>query len=340
MQTYNVDMRPTILLVDGAHMLRRAMYQSGLRELSNSKGVPTGAVFGFLNSLKAAVTSMSAQAVTVCWEGGHSERRQQVYDMYKHREYEEEPERDINGYTDYEYYCHQLTWIKKILDCLGVHQLRVEGKEGDDVLYQAAHILSGRKIIISEDRDFYALVSEDVSLYRPIKKEYIDLNNFQDESGYKSPTHYLYSKVLLGDGSDNIPSVAKGAGPTTVLSILNNIERPEELSPTRIIQEAAKIGNSRCMKIANAGESTIVRNLDLIDISREKFDVFQLQSMVDELSTQRYPNINMTRKILNALEFNEDNIRGMISKLSLMSEYPLNALVNRGYIKEYMMGGL
>jgi 5'-3' exonuclease len=339
-QTYSVDTRPTVLLIDGAHALRRSMYAQNLRELSNSQGMPTGAIYGFLNILKAAVTSMSANALIVCWEGGHSERRLQVYDQYKHREYEEEPEKDVNGYTDYEYYCHQLSWVQKILECLGVHQLRVEGKEGDDVLYQAAHLLSGRKIIISEDRDFYALVSDDVSLYRPIKKEYIDMNNFKDVSGYLSPTHYLYGKVLLGDGSDNIPSVAKGVGEKTVLSILDRIESPEEVTPSRILKEAASIGNSRCMKLVSAGESTIVRNLDLIDISREPFDVFQLQSLVDELNKQKYPNHAIVRKLFRALEFNEDNAKSMRTRLSAMSEYPLHQIINKDYIKQVMMGGI
>ena len=338
MQTYSVDMRPTVLLIDGAHALRRSMYASNLRELSNSQGMPTGAIYGFLNILKAAVTSMSANTLVVCWEGGHSERRQQVYDMYKHREYEEEPERDANGYTDYEYYKHQLSWIQKILEVLGVHQLRVEGKEGDDVLYQAAHLLTGRKIIISEDRDFYALVSDDVSLYRPIKKEYIDMNNFQTVSKFLSPNHYMYGKVLLGDGSDNIPSVAKGVGEATILSILNRIEDPRDVNPSRILKEAALIGNSRCMKLVAAGETNIIRNLDLIDISREKFDVFQLQSMSDELEKHRYPNMELARKLFGVLEFNEANSLSMLNRLSAMSEYPLAHLIDKTYIKRVMMG--
>lgn len=340
MQTYGVDTRPTILLIDGAHALRRSMYASNLRELSNSTGMPTGAIYGFLNILKAAVTSMSANAIVVCWEGGHSDRRKQVYDQYKQREYEEEPAKDSHGYTDYEYYSHQLSWVQKILECLGVHQLRVSGKEGDDVLYQAAHLLSGKKIIISEDRDFYALVSEDVSLYRPIKKEFIDLNNFQSVSGFLSPVHYLYGKVLLGDGSDNIPAVCKGCGEKTVISVLDRIPSPDEVSPESILREAASIGNSRCMKLVEAGREPIVRNLDLIDISREKFDVFQLQSLADELGTHRYPNESMFRKLLGVLEFNDNNTQGLLSRLSYLSDYPLHSLINKDYIKQVMMGGI
>lgn len=341
METYSVDMRPTVLLVDGAHMLRRSMYQNGLRELSNSKGVPTGAIYGFMNSLKSAVTSMSANSVVVCWEGGHSERRLSVYDNYKKRDIEEDPERDIHGMTDYEYYCHQLSWIKKILEMLGVHQLRVEGKEGDDVLYQAAHLLKGKKIIISEDKDFYALVSDDISIYRPVKKEYIDIGNFKEVSGgYSSPTHFLYGKVLLGDGSDNIPAVTKGVGEKTITTILEKIENPIDINPDRILKEAALIGNARSMKLVSAGIEPINRNLDLVDISREKFDIFQLQSISDELSSQKYPNLAMATKIFNTLEFNADNIRSMTQRLSQMSEYSLSHVIDKDYIKNVMIGGI
>lgn len=340
METYALDTRPTILLIDGAHALRRSMYAGNLRELSNSRGMPTGAIFGFLNIMKSAISSMSANNIVVCWEGGHSERRLQVYDQYKYREPEEEPKKDVNGYTDYEFYSHQLSWIKKILECLGVHQLQVAGKEGDDVLYQAAHLIKGKKIIISEDRDFYSLVSDDISIYRPIKKEYVDMNNFKEMSGYDSPTHFLYGKVLVGDGSDNIPSVAKGVGEKTVQDILQRIESPEEVNTSRILKEAALIGNSRCMKLVNAGEVPINRNLNLVDISREPFDVFQLQSIADELKLQRYPDLATVHKLFGVLEFNEQNTASMVNRLSTMSEFPLSNLVNLDYIKQVMMGGI
>ena len=338
LETFNIDMRPTVLLVDGAHTLRRSQFQESLRGLSNSVGMPTGAIFGFFNSLRAAINSMSASSVVVTWEGGHSLRRKQVYEQYKYREREEEPKRDIHGYTDYEYYVHQLSWIKKILECLGVPQVQVEGKEGDDVLFQASRLLQGRKIIISEDRDFYALISDDVSIYRPIKKLYIDKGNFTEVSNYLTPLHYLYGKVLAGDPSDNIPSVAQGVGEKTILSVLNNIPDPKDLSPTLILQEAARIGGKRFMKLASVGEEPIIRNLDLIDISREKFDVFQLQSMSDGLSTQRYPNVALANKLFNILEFSPENTRGLISKLSMMSEYPLSTLIDKTYIKRSLLG--
>ena len=180
-----------------------------------------------------------------------------------------------------------------------------------------------------------------IILELPIKKEYIDYNNFKEMSGgYASPTHYLYGKVLLGDGSDNIPQVAKGVGESSVLKILDRIDNPDDICPERILKEAALIGNSRMMKLVDAGIELINRNLNLVDISKEPFDIFQLQGLSDELSTQKYPNIIMANKIFGALEFNEDNTRSITQRLSQMSEFPLNHLINKDYIKSVMIGGI
>lgn len=339
METYAVDMRPTVLIIDGAFFIRRSIYQPQLREMSTSIGIPTGGVYGFLQSLKSTINTFNASSIVVTWEGGHSERRKEVYADYKKREpVEGEPERDEYGMTDYEFYCNQLNWVQGILTALGVHQVRVSGKEGDDVLYQTVHLLGGRKIIVSEDRDFYALVDDDTSVYRPIKKEMIEFHSFKD-TGYESPKHYLYGKVLCGDGSDNIPQVAKGVGEGTITGILKNI--PEnELSPDRILKEAASIGNARCMKLVEAGLEPIERNLNLIDISREKFDIFQLKEIESELTAYHMPNIANANKIMQHLEFNENHMRGIISKLAMMTEYPLHNLINKDYIKSVMIGGI
>lgn len=339
METYNLNIsEPVILLIDAAHMLRRAQYAGNLRELSNSTGMPTGGIYGFMNSLKSAINGMSASSVIVCHEGGHSQRRKELYEHYKERSYEEEPARDINGYTDYEFYTHQLSWIEKILENLGIPQLRVSGKEGDDIIFQSTRLLKGKKIIISEDSDFFSLISEDVAVYRPIKKLYVDLVNFQEVTELPSPKHYLYSKVMSGDGSDNIPSICKGVGWKTIKDILCSIEDPNELNPQSIVREASKFKGSRYRKVVEAGTSPIIRNLDLIDISREEFNIFELESLADELSRQRYPNVELANKLFSLLEFNDRSSEYIVSRLSLISSFSLAPFVDRDYMKRVMMG--
>lgn len=338
MDFYKVDTQPVILLIDAAHMLRRNIYQPSLRELSNSTGMPTGGIYGFMKSLLASINLLNAQSVILCHEGGHSERRLQIYNKYKDRGDNAESERDNHGMTDYEYYSHQLSWIEKLLEFLGVRQIRVLGKEGDDVLYQVIHLIRGKKIIISEDKDFLTLISKDVSQYRPICQEFINLDTFENFSnGYKSPLHFLYGKVILGDGSDNIPSISKGVGQTTVLSVLNKIKE-SDLSVKSILRVASEIDNFRTRKIIDAGESVLNRNIDLIDMSREHFDVFQLQSIEDNLT--RHPSLDIAKamKILSVLEFNTQTSSELVSRLSQMANFSLEDLINKDYIKSTIGG--
>lgn len=339
MESYKVNTEPVITVIDGAHMIRRAIYQPNLRSLTNSQGIPSGGVYGFTQSLKAVCNQMAASATVVVWEGGHSERRKEIYPTYKDRgDTGEEPEKDENGYTDFEFYLHQVSWTQKLLESFGVPQVMVKGKEGDDSLFQVVHLLRGHKIIVSEDRDFFTLISPKISVYRPIKKEFVDLNNFESITDCPTPKHYLYLKAIVGDGSDNIPAVAKGVGGTTALNVLKRIENPDDLSPSRVLQEAATFSHSRYLKLVAAGEAPLTRNLDLIDISREKFNVFELQEIVDVLNNQRYPNLAMANKIMGALEFNPDTMKYLTNRLTAMSSFPLANLVDKSYIKQVMMG--
>lgn len=334
---YNPNVDPVICIIDGAHTLRRNLFQPNMRSLSNSTGMPTGGIYGFSQSLKSVCNAMSAVTTVVAWEGGHSARRLEVYPEYKMRDPNKEQERDEHGMTDYEFYTHQLSWTQKLLDSLGIVQVSVSGKEGDDVLYQLVHLLRGKKIIVSEDKDFFSLVSDDVAVYRPIKKEYVDLGNFEDITGCPTPRHYLYLKALLGDGSDNIPSVAKGVGSKTALDVLKEISA-ENLSPTSIIKEAALSTSKRTRKLLEVGEAPIIRNLNLIDISKETFNIFELQSIVDALNIQRYPNVSMATKIMDALEFSAETQGYLTNKLVAMSTFPIANLVDKGYLKEYLKG--
>lgn len=341
MEAYTPNYAPTVLILDGAHAVRRAMYTPNTRELSNNQGVPTGGIYSFFNSLQTTITSIRAQALVVCWEGGHSERRMTLYPEYKDRHIDpnEPPEVDSFGMTDGQYYVHQLSWITKILEYYGIPQLSVKGKEGDDTLYQTTRLLRGNKVIVSEDRDFFSLISEDISCYRPIKKEFVDLGSFESVTGYPTPRHFLYAKCMAGDGSDNIPSVAKGVGEGTISKVLLRIEKPEEVTTQRILKEAADLNNFRARKLVEAGADPINRNLDLIDISKESFDIFQLKGLVETLDKQAYPNLVMTTKLFNVLNFNADTTNYINMNLSRLSTYPLTQLLNKDYLKKVAMFG-
>ena len=87
----------------------------------------------------------------------------------------------------------------------------------------------------------------------------------------------------------------------------------------------------------DAGEAPIRRNLDLIDISRETFDNLELLQVCETLEAQKYPNIEMARKIFKALEFQDDNADYIIGRLARVSEFPLANVLDKDFVMRRML---
>lgn len=332
---YKPKYENTTLIVDGAHALRRSMYQSNYRELSNSRGMPTGAVYGFCKILCSLKRNFAANSLVVTLEGGHSKRRQSIYEDYKKRDGVDEVSQDV-GMTDLDYYIHQQSWVRKLVESLGIHVVSVQGKEGDDVIFQLAHLITGNKVIVSEDKDFFTLVSPDITVFRPIKGETVTLEYFQDVTGYISPLHYLYQKVILGDGSDNIPALCKGVGYKTVSDVLNKIS-PEELNFKKIQETAVTFRGQRYQKLALVSEKDFYRNMALIDISQEKFDITEIMSMIEGLKSTEY-DLNAALRIMGVLEFGESTKSDLIDLGNQCRVYPFDTLISKEYVRSIMSG--
>jgi len=329
---------PITLIVDGNHALHRALHQSNYRELSNSQGMPTGVIYGFCSILKGLVNKLGASSVIVAFDGGHSKRRMDLYEDYKKREPDEEVHEDT-GMTQAQYFRHQFSWVKTLLDKLGIINISIQGREGDDLIFQLAHIIRGKKIIVSEDRDFCSLVTQDISLYRPIRGEIVNNLNFKDATGCSTPKHFLYQKVMVGDGSDNIPQVCKGVGDTTISKLLEKI-KDSELTPDKIIEVARETPGTRFQKLALVGTAPIERNLGLIDIEREEFTVLDLIEIADKIKEERKPDLQMASKIMGALEFGVDTQNSLFELSSQVTNYPTGDLVDESYITNRVEGSV
>ena len=319
---HEVKIHRHVLLVDGAHMLRRNMYVPALRELTNSTGVVTGPTYGFLQSLLSSYTTMEATNLIVCWEGGHSKRRLEIYPDYKKREDQDTPEAE----EDYEIYKSSLRFIETVLESLGVKQLRVLGKEGDDVLYECTELLNCKMTLVSDDKDFYSLLDR-VDIWRPVAQEHRVREFFTETEGYRSPKHYLYAKAILGDGSDNIPQLAKGVGAKTVLTVLDKIDE-KDLSITRILEEARSFSPARYVKLANADPSLFERNLDLVDISREEFTDDEISEIKGTLLTKGVSDLDKYNDIMRFLEITTD-LRETLKVVLPQSSYFDESLLER-----------
>jgi hypothetical protein len=161
------------------------------------------------------VYEQSPAQVVIAWEGGGSTKRRAIYSEYKANR---KPERLNRFYEDdipdtEDNRVWQMAQLAKMLKRFPVCQVYVHDCEGDDVI---AHLCryqykKRRKIIVSNDRDFYQLLDADTSIYSPQSKRIHTQVDVEKEFFGIKPQNFALAKALCGDASDNIDGV-KGLG--------------------------------------------------------------------------------------------------------------------------------
>jgi DNA polymerase-1 len=197
--------KPRLLLFDGNNLIFRAFF--AIRDLSTSNGVATNAVYGVLKSFRATINEFKPDYIIVCWDSGKQTFRHQQDDTYKANR----PQVDNNLKV-------QFPIVQEALNCLQVPQITANGVECDDLIGTLATrgAAAGFKVtIVSSDKDFFQLCSEDINVYSfTVRKkdesgivdvEYVR-KNFQVE-----PSQLVDIKSLTGEKTDNITGV-KGIG--------------------------------------------------------------------------------------------------------------------------------
>lgn len=211
----------TLLMIDGNSMANRAFY--GVPHLTNAKGVPTNAVYGFLNTLQAAIERFKPDALFVAFDISKKVFRHERYADYKGTR---------TGMP--EDLLTQMPLIKEALSYMNIETFGLEGYEADDIIgTMSAHqsAAGGESIILSGDRDLFQLVGEHVTVCFPQSKGQemeIVTPEYLAEHYALTPELVIEMKGLMGDKSDNIPGVA-GVGEKTAKKLLDDYETVENL---------------------------------------------------------------------------------------------------------------
>ncbi len=203
-----------ILLVDGHSILNRAFY--GLPLLTNSSGVYTNAVYGFLNIFFKVYEDIKPDHVAVAFDLSAPTFRHKMYDAYKGTRKKMPDE-----------LAAQVPVIKKALEAMDVVLLQKEGLEADDLIgsqAEAAQKLGMKVTILSGDRDLLQLVNENVTQILPkTSKGTTTYETFTPEyvkEVYKiGPDKIVDLKAMMGDSSDNIPGLP-GVGEKTATNLI------------------------------------------------------------------------------------------------------------------------
>ena len=223
-----------LVLIDGHSILNRAFY--GVPELSNSQGLHTNAVYGFLNIMFKILDEEAADYIAVAFDLSAPTFRHKAYAEYKGTRKSMPDELR-----------EQVPLIKDVLSSMNIPILTKEGYEADDIIGTIAKRYQSDEVfvsIISGDRDLLQLSDKHIKIRIPkTSKGVTTVHDYLPEDVLNeygvTPKEFIDVKALMGDTSDNVPGVPSiGEKTATKIiqeyhSIENAIEHVDELKPPR-----------------------------------------------------------------------------------------------------------
>lgn len=211
-----VQNRKLLVLVDGSSFLFRAYH--ALPPLNNSKGEPTGAIYGVANMLRKLLRAYATPYFAVVFDAPGKTFRNHLFEAYKaHRP--PMPE-ELKA---------QLKPLQELIEALGIPLIIEEGVEADDViatLARQAKALNFDVVVATSDKDLAQLVDERLILDNTMSETCLDVAGVQEKFGVP-PDKIADYLALVGDPADNIPGVP-GIGPKTAAKLLNQYGRLDE----------------------------------------------------------------------------------------------------------------
>ena len=204
------------LLVDGDNLFKIGFH--GVREMYDN-GDHLGGIYHFINILRRFLEEHNLDKVVVFWDGdSNSSIRKSIYPQYKANR-----RQDMNEYK-YESYLQQKSRVKPYLEEIFVRQVEMINNEADDLIAHYCKVAKDEDIIIfSADKDLTQLISEKVTIYSPISKQYFKNGDMITINKVEIP-HYnvLLTKVFTGDKSDNIDGI-EGLGEKTLVKFFPDL---------------------------------------------------------------------------------------------------------------------
>ena len=248
-----------LLIVDGSNLLFQMFYGMPAR-IVNAHGRAIQGTLGFIGALLKIIRMVQPTHVLVAFDGECDNGRTALDENYKANrpDYSEMPEED----TPFS----QLPDIYAALDELGICHKETENCEADDWI--AAYAVQWGKsmdvVIVSQDSDFFQLITERVSVlrYRGKNTAICDPAYIQEKLGIR-PDRYASFKALTGDTADNIRGADK-IGPKTAAELMNTFGNLQTM-----IEQADSIRKPSIRQSVIQNAARIRKNYDLICLSGE-----------------------------------------------------------------------
>jgi DNA polymerase-1 len=272
-----------VYLIDGSAYIYRAYHAIG--PLTNAAGLPTNAVYGFINILLRVLREKKPRYLAIAFDVKGPTFRHEFYPQYK-----------ANRPPMPDDLVPQIPYIKKITAAYNLCTLEKAGSEADDLIASAARRLAGQGqpvVIVSGDKDLLQLVEENITFWEPMNDIALDSEAVHKKYNVK-PDRLLDLFALMGDKSDNVPGVA-GVGPKTAEKLINEYGSLEGLYENLADLKESKLKENL---IAHRAEAFLSKQLirlreDLpVPDSAEEYrrpapDLDQLKALFSELDFMR-----------------------------------------------------
>jgi DNA polymerase I len=213
-----------LFLLDAMALIYRAYFALNKNPRINSKGINTSAVLGFANTLWDVLKNEQPTHIGVAFDTMAPTLRKEDYTEYKANR-EKMPEDIITA----------LPYIMRLIEAFNIPILAVDGYEADDVIGTLARLAENddfRVYMMTPDKDFGQLVSDNIFIYKPArmgnKPEVLGVKEICEKYGISRPGQLIDILGLWGDTSDNIPGVP-GVGEKTAARLISEFGSMENL---------------------------------------------------------------------------------------------------------------
>ena len=291
-----------LFLLDGMALIYRAFFAMQRTPRYNSKGLNTSAIMGFANTLYELLKNEKPSHIGVAFDTQAPTARHTDFVGYK-----------ANRQSMPEDLALSIPYIKELIRAFNIPTLYVDGYEADDVigtLAKEAEQAGYQVYMVTPDKDFGQLVSENIFMYKPAKAGekpvIMGVPEVCEKFGIKHPLQVIDFLGLMGDASDNIPGIP-GVGEVTARKLL-----AEYGSVEGVLENAKYIKNEILKnKVENGRESAIISKqlatiiLDVpIEFNETHLhldppDVDRLKTLLDELEFRTFAQRVFTDLSLN-----------------------------------------
>ena len=269
-----------LLLIDGHYYVYRSFF--AIPNLSNSKGEPTNAIFGFTKTLRLMLKHLQPELGAVFWDEGMPERRVKLQPAYKETR-KEMPKPMVP----------QLDFIQELTPLLGFRNISLPNTEADDLM--GCYAIAACKqpemevVLATNDKDLYQLVGPCVRVYTTAKAELASpkdafalLGEDQVSAKWEVPPDQIGDVLALaGDSVDNIPGI--GLGRKTAAALIREFGGLESL-----LANIDKVKSARTREKLTNSRDQILENRKMVDLDCN----LELPVPIDELRIEPdYPNL-------------------------------------------------